>query len=91
MSRRRVEALSGIPVLRVDDPVRLLAKELVQERLLPPAVISDALHAAVATLHMVDYLLTWNCRQPRQPAFAERVADIHGRMRDGVAANLHTD
>ena len=67
MSRRRVEALSGIPVLRVDDPVRLLAKELVQERLLPPAVISDALHAAVATLHMVDYLLTWNCRHLANP------------------------
>jgi len=67
MSRRRVEALSEIPVLRVDDAVRLLAKELVQERLLPPAVISDALHAAVASLHKVDYLLTWNCRHLANP------------------------
>jgi len=67
MSRRRVEALSEIAVLRVDDAVRLLAKELVQERLLPPAAISDALHAAVASWHRVDYLLTWNCRHLANP------------------------
>jgi len=67
MSRRRLQALSEIPALRVDDAVRLLAKELVQERLLPPAVISDALHAAVASLHQVDYLLTWNCRHLANP------------------------
>ena len=51
----------------VDDVVRLLAKELVQERLLPPAAVSDALHAAVASLHNVDYLLTWNCRHLANP------------------------
>jgi hypothetical protein len=67
MSRRRLESLSEMPVLRVDDAVRLLAKELVQERLLPPTVISDALHAAVASLHKVDYLLTWNCRHLANP------------------------
>jgi hypothetical protein len=67
MSRRRVESLSEMPVLRMDDAVRLLAKELVQERLLPSTVISDALHAAVASLHKVDYLLTWNCRHLANP------------------------
>jgi hypothetical protein len=40
---------------------------VLQERLLPPAVISDALHAAVASLHEVDYLLTWNCRHLANP------------------------
>jgi len=67
MSRRRVEALSEIAVLRVDDAARLLAKELVQQRLLPPAAISDALHATVASWHSVDYLLTWNCRHLANP------------------------
>ena len=67
MSRRRMEALSEIAVLRVDDAVRLLAKELVSEQLLPPAAVSDALHAAVASSHQVDYLLTWNCRHLANP------------------------
>ena len=67
MSRRRLEALAEIAVLRVDDAVRSLAKELVQEQLLPPVAISDALHVAVASLHQVDYLLTWNCRHLANP------------------------
>jgi len=67
MSRRRVDTLAEIAVLRVDDTVRLLAKELVREQLLPPAAVSDALHAAVASLHQVDYLLTWNCRHLANP------------------------
>ena len=73
MSHRRVEALSGIAVLRVDDAGRALAKELVQERLLPPTAISDALHAAVASLHNVDYLLTWNCRHLANPHLQKRL------------------
>ena len=67
MGRRRVEALAEIVILRVDDAVRSLAKELVQGQLLPPAAVSDALHTAVATLHQVDYLLTWNCRHLANP------------------------
>jgi predicted nucleic acid-binding protein len=73
MSRRRVETLAEIAVLRVDDTVRLLAKELVQEQLLPPAAVSDALHAAVASLHQVDYLLTWNCRHLANPHLQKRL------------------
>jgi len=73
MSRRRLEALAEIAVLRVDDAVRLLAKELVQEKLLPPAAVSDALHAAVATLHQVDYLLTWNCRHLANPHLQKKL------------------
>jgi len=73
MSRRRLEALAEIAVLQVDDAVRLLAKELVREQLLPPAAVSDALHAAVASLHQVDYLLTWNCRHPANPHLQKRL------------------
>jgi predicted nucleic acid-binding protein len=73
MSRRRVDTLAEIAVLRVDDTVRLLAKELVREQLLPPAAVSDALHAAVASLHQVDYLLTWNCRHLANPHLQKRL------------------
>jgi len=67
MSRRRLEALAGMPVLLVTDEVRLLAKDLLGERILPPAVIADAIHAATASLHQADYLLTWNCRHLANP------------------------
>ena len=67
MSRRRLEALAGLPLLQTDDQVRLLAKEMVLRKLLPPTVISDALHAVTASLHRADYLLTWNCRHLANP------------------------
>lgn len=73
MSRRRMKALVEITVLHVDDAVRSLAKELVGEQLLPPAAVSDALHAAVATLHQVDYLLTWNCRHLANPHLQKKL------------------
>jgi predicted nucleic acid-binding protein len=62
MSRRRLEALAGMTVLRVTEEVRLLAKDLLAQQILAPAVIADALHTATASIHEADYLLTWNCR-----------------------------
>jgi hypothetical protein len=35
---------------------------LVAVHALPPNAAEDALHIAVAAVHAMDYLLTWNCR-----------------------------
>ena len=67
MSRRRLEALAGMPVLVVTDEVRLLAQDLLAQKVLPPTVIADALHAATASIHRADYVLTWNCRHLANP------------------------
>ncbi len=58
----RLAALQGIPVLAVTDEAKALAKTLVVEDYLPEAAGVDALHLAVAVVHEVDVLLTWNCR-----------------------------
>jgi hypothetical protein len=39
-----------------------LAEELVQSGALPAKTGNDALHIAVAAIHRIPYLLTWNCR-----------------------------
>ena len=59
---RRLEALSGIPLLAITDEVVALSKALVERGALPARAIGDSLHIAVAAVHTVDYLLTWNCR-----------------------------
>lgn len=59
---RRLEALSGIPLLAVTDEVVALSKALIQEGALPANAIGDSLHIAIAAVHAMDYLLTWNCR-----------------------------
>ena len=57
---RRLEALSGLRILKTTEDAEALARELVEKGALPGAAGVDALHAAVATVHGMDMLLTWN-------------------------------
>ncbi|MCK6554683.1 type II toxin-antitoxin system VapC family toxin [Candidatus Binatia bacterium] len=59
---RRLEALSGIPLLAITDEVVALSKVLIREGALPANAIGDSLHIAIAAVHAIDYLLTWNYR-----------------------------
>ena len=59
---RRLEALEGIAELPIDEEVQDLAEQLISQGGLPSAAEADALHVAVAAVHRIDYLLTWNFR-----------------------------
>lgn len=39
-----------------------LARALVEKGPIPEKGAVDALHIAIATVHGMDYLLTWNCK-----------------------------
>ena len=39
-----------------------LAKLLIAEKALPPKAVTDALHIAVAAVHGINYLMSWNCK-----------------------------
>ncbi len=58
----RLQALDGIPVLAVTNEAIQLANQLIQQHALPAKAAQDALHIAIATVHGMDYLLTWNCK-----------------------------
>jgi hypothetical protein len=60
--------LRGIPVLDVTDKVLSLAGSLASGIPLPPKAAVDAVHIAVAAVHGLDYLVTWNCRHIANPA-----------------------
>ena len=59
---RRLEALQGIAELPIDQEVQELAEELISKGGVPAGAEADALHIAVAAVHRIDYLLTWNFR-----------------------------
>lgn len=48
---------------------------------LPPQVAHDAAHIAVAAVHAVDYLLTWNCKH------LANIAENSIGVREGRASN----
>ncbi len=43
---------------------------------LPAKASVDALHIAVATVHGVDYLVTWNCTHIANAALRQRIERI---------------
>lgn len=57
---RRLRLLVPLPLLDASQG-RELAESFVNARLLGPKAFDDALHIAAATVHGMDYLLTWNC------------------------------
>ena len=59
---RRLEALRGIAELPIDEEVQELANQLISKGGIPSGAEADALHVAVAAVHRIDYLLTWNFR-----------------------------
>ena len=59
----RLLLLGGIPLLDIgDDRIDALADALIAAKLLPAKARADAVHVAIATLHGIEYLLTWNCK-----------------------------
>jgi hypothetical protein len=58
----RLEQIKGIPLLDVTDDVTDLADALLIHVPLPQKAQVDALHVALAGVHGVQYLLTWNCK-----------------------------
>ena len=56
---KRLELLDEFPLLDAIDPI---VDGLLAAHLLPEKARSDAEHVATATVHRVDYLLTWNCK-----------------------------
>jgi len=61
-AEKRLAALEGIAMLDVNLEVENLAKKLVADKAVPEKSVTDALHIAVAAVHEVDYLLSWNCK-----------------------------
>jgi hypothetical protein len=61
-AQARTAFLRGIPRLGITDAAGALAAQLVESGAVPRKAAEDALHIAIAAVHGVYYLLTWNCR-----------------------------
>lgn len=57
----RLEALRDLPLLGMTPDAESLGRDLVLQAAVPAKAAIDALHIALAAVHGMDYLLTWNC------------------------------
>lgn len=59
-AKKRLEAISDIPVLEITQNVQEVAQSLINENAVSLEFEEDALHIAVASINGMDFLLTWN-------------------------------
>ena len=62
MAKRRAQVLMGISDLDFNDDVDALAKAILKKAPIPAKAADDAFHIALATVHGMSCLLSWNCR-----------------------------
>lgn len=75
-AERRLAVLEGLPRLALSEGALRLARDFVQRRILPEKAAEDGMHIAIATIHEVDYLLTWNCAHIANAEIQERLAEF---------------
>ncbi len=75
-AKKRLDALKKIALLELNEETLHLAGNLVQQGPIPERSKEDALHIAVATVHGMDYLLTWNCRHIANAEMRKGVASV---------------
>jgi hypothetical protein len=78
--QKRLAIISGLPALEITEDAESLTQTILAEGVFPPRAIRDAAHVAVATVHAVDYLLTWNCRHLANAQIARRIALVCERL-----------
>ena len=60
-AQRRLAAIANLAELEANEAVRVLGKALILYHALPAKAEIDAYHVAIAAVHGVNFLLTWNC------------------------------
>jgi hypothetical protein len=70
---KRISALREATLLTTTPGVVSLARELVRVGDLPTSALVDALHIAVASVHGMDYLLSWNCKHIANATMRSRI------------------
>lgn len=73
MAADRLKLLQNIPLLPFPDEGLELAQSLVVSGIVPQKAASDALHIAVASVHCIDYLVTWNFKHIANPFIRDRL------------------
>jgi hypothetical protein len=87
-SRQTLDLLSEVPLLAQPDRLDEVVAEYVKNRLMPRDARGDAAHLAMASLHGIDFLLTWNCRHLANMNKLAHITRINSRL--GLAVPMLT-
>ncbi len=66
-AQERLTILQSLPELKITVESLEFAKDFVTIGAIPPGVMNDAVHLAIAALNGIQYLVTWNCAHLANP------------------------
>jgi hypothetical protein len=73
---KRLAVLQDIVVLPVNEEIIQLGNLLIRQKILPTKAADDGIHVAIATVHQMDYLLTWNCRHLANAEIQKEISNL---------------
>jgi hypothetical protein len=76
MAAERLRIIQPLPRLVVTESIRRLTAAILAAGLIPAKAEVDASHIAVAVVHGMDMLLTWNCTHIHNVATSRQIAQI---------------
>ncbi len=76
IAAQRLEIIHDFPLLALNQAVQGLAVQFLTRSNLSPKAKVDAIHIASATVHGMDYLLTWNCKHIANAQMQGKLAEI---------------
>ena len=75
-ARERVKVIKGFSLLDITPEVEMLASKLLASGVMPRRAATDAAHIAIAAVHSMDFLMTWNCVHLANAIIARTVAKV---------------
>ncbi len=75
-ARERLKVIEDLPLLDVTPKVEILAAGILASGLIPERAAADAAHIAIAAVHGMDFVITWNCVHIANAIIARGVASV---------------
>ncbi|MEX0717644.1 MAG: type II toxin-antitoxin system VapC family toxin [Planctomycetaceae bacterium] len=74
--QKRLAITGSFAALEITEEAEALAEAILAAGMLPPHAVRDAAHVAVAAVHGIEYLLTWNCKHLANAQITRRIAVV---------------
>ncbi|CAN5859779.1 hypothetical protein BH11PLA1_BH11PLA1_18200 [soil metagenome] len=79
-SAQATRFFADVRVLPAVPRLGAVINEYIRAKVMPASEHGDAAHLAVASLHAVDFILTWNCRHLANANKARHIAAVNARL-----------
>jgi len=79
-SQKRLSVIQDFPLLELNKEVEKLTEVYIKEFQIPKKALRDAVHLAIASVHNIDYLVSWNCAHIANGVVIKKLSEINTKM-----------